>query len=66
MELLTESPHPSWPFPFVPQDWEHTPTTVQSYVHSLHDELAKLRERVDAGIHLRRDTIRSQPLSAMI
>jgi transposase len=38
----------AWPFPFVPQDWEHTPTTVQAYVHTLQDELAQLRERVEA------------------
>jgi transposase len=37
-----------WPFPFVPQDWEHTPTAVQAYVHTLHNELTQLRERVDA------------------
>jgi Family of unknown function (DUF6444) len=48
MEPLTESPHTSWSFPFVPQDWEHTPATVQSYVRSLHDELTQLRERVEA------------------
>lgn len=48
MEPLTESLHTSWPFPFVPQDWEHTPATVQSYVRSLHDELTQLRERVEA------------------
>src|SRR6266568_9084772 len=27
---------------------EHTPTTVQAYVHTLQDELAQLRERVEA------------------
>lgn len=48
MEPLTESLHTSWPFPFVPQDWEHTPATVQSYVRSLHDELTQLRARVEA------------------
>ena len=45
MEPLTEALHTSWPFLFVPQDWEHTPATVQSYVRSLHDELTQLRER---------------------
>ena len=39
--------HPGWPFPFVPQDWEHTPTAVQAYVHTLQDERAQLRERVE-------------------
>jgi transposase len=37
-----------WSFPFTPQDWEHTPTTVQAYVHTLHDELTQLRTRVEA------------------
>ena len=37
-----------WPFPFVPQDWEHTPTAVQAYVHTLQNELTQLRERVEA------------------
>ena len=48
MEPLTEAPRTSWPFPFVPQDWERTPAPVQSYVRSLHDELTQLRERVEA------------------
>jgi len=34
MEPLTEPMSTAWPFPFVPQDWEHTPTTVQAYVHT--------------------------------
>src|SRR5215469_1623129 len=37
-----------WPFPFTPQDWAHTPTAVQAYVHTLHDELTQLHARVDA------------------
>ena len=48
MEPLLESAHPGWPFPFVPQDWEHTPTAVQAYVHTLQNELTQLRARVDA------------------
>src|SRR5438067_8659378 len=48
MEPLTEPMHTAWPFPFVPQDWEHTPTAVQAYVHTLHNELTQLRERVEA------------------
>jgi hypothetical protein len=32
MEPLPESAHPSWPFPFVPQDGEHTPAAVQASV----------------------------------
>src|SRR5262245_66451059 len=35
-------------FPFPPQDWEHTPTAVQAYVHTLHDELTQLRARGEA------------------
>jgi transposase len=48
MEPLPESAHPLWPFPFVPQDWEHTPAAVQAYVHTLQDELTQLRTRVEA------------------
>jgi transposase len=48
MEPLPESANPGWPFPFVPQDWEHTPAAVQAYVHTLQDELTQLRERVEA------------------
>jgi transposase len=47
MEPLPESANPIWPFPFVPQDWEHTPGTVQAYVQTLHDELTQLRTRVE-------------------
>src|SRR5215470_20037252 len=47
MESLPEPAHTSWPFPFTPQDWEHTPPAVQAYVHTLHDELTQLRERVE-------------------
>jgi hypothetical protein len=35
-------------YPFTPQDWEHTPAAVQTYVHTLHDALTQLRERVEA------------------
>ena len=48
MEPLMEPMHTAWPFPFVPQDWEHTPTAVQAYVQTLQDELTQLRERVEA------------------
>src|ERR687886_771409 len=48
MEPLTEPMHMAWPFPFVPQDWEHTPTAVQAYVHTLQDELTQLHARVEA------------------
>src|SRR5262245_46784979 len=43
------APHNTmWSFPFTPQDWEHTPTAVQAYVHTLHDELTQLRARAEA------------------
>src|SRR5215471_20536563 len=48
MEPLAEPMHTAGPFPFVPQDWEHTPAAVQAYVHTLQDELTRLRERVEA------------------
>ena len=47
MEPLSEPTNTVWPFPFTPQDWEQTPPAVQAYVHTLHDELAQLHERVD-------------------
>src|SRR5215467_8698486 len=43
------TPHNTvWSFPFTPQDWEHTPTAVQAYVHTLHNELTQLRAWVGA------------------
>jgi len=48
MEPRSESAHPVWPFPFVPQDWEHTPVAVQAYVHTLQDDLTQLRARAEA------------------
>jgi transposase len=48
MELPSAPVPPVWPFPFGPQDWEHTPPAVQAYVHTLHHELAQLRERMEA------------------
>src|SRR5262249_54593251 len=48
MEPLAEPRHTAWPFPFVPQDWEHTPAAVQAYVHTLQDELTRLREHMEA------------------
>src|SRR5215468_10168583 len=37
-----------WPFPFEAQDWAHTPAAVQAYVHTLQDELTRLREHMEA------------------
>ena len=48
MEPLTEPMSMAWPFPFVPQDWEQTPTAVQAYVHTLRDELMQLRTQIEA------------------
>jgi transposase len=51
----------AWPFPFRAQDWEHTPTAVQAYVHTLHNELTQLRERVEAlEARLQADSTTSQ------
>jgi len=48
MEPRPESAHPHWPFPCVPQDWEHTPAAVQASVYTLQNDLTQLRERVAA------------------
>ena len=37
-----------WPFPFSPADWEQTPPAVQAYIAALHQELAQLKQRVEA------------------
>src|SRR5262249_1567314 len=47
MESLSEPANTGWSFPFTPQDWERTPTVVQAYIHTLHDELTQLRARVE-------------------
>jgi hypothetical protein len=48
MAPRSESANPGWPFPCLPQDWEHTSGAVQAYVYPLQDELPQLRARVDA------------------
>ena len=48
MEPRPESADPGWPFPFVPQAWEHTPAAVHAYGHTLQDDLTQLRARVEA------------------
>src|SRR5262245_59467476 len=48
MESLPKSTNSGWLFPFVQQDWEHTPAALQVYVHKLQDKLTQLRERVEA------------------
>ena len=47
MEPLPELTNTGWPFPFTPQDWEHTPSAVQAYLHTMHDELGQLQARVE-------------------
>ena len=47
MEPSLESNTPVWPFPFSEQDWEQTPPAVQTYLHTLHDEMAQLKEQVE-------------------
>ena len=36
----------AWPFPFPRQDWEQTPPAVQAYLHTVHETLGQLQERV--------------------
>src|SRR5712692_9873288 len=48
MEPQAAPATPGWPFPLVPQDWEHTPTAIQASGHTLQDDLPQLRERVAA------------------
>jgi transposase len=61
MELPSAPANPVWSFPFVPQDWEHTPTAVQAYVHTLQDQLTQLRGRVEAlEARLKADSTTSQ------
>lgn len=48
MDPRSEAAHPGWPFPFTPQDWAQTPPAVQAYLHTVHDALRQLQERVAA------------------
>jgi hypothetical protein len=34
---------PLWPEPFSPHDWEQTPSAVQAYLRTLHDELTQCK-----------------------
>ena len=47
MEPLPALTNTGWPFPFTPQDWEHTPSAVQASLHTMHDELGQLQARVE-------------------
>src|SRR4030095_14098878 len=66
MALLPEPTHTAWPFPFTPQDWEQTPPAVQAYLHTMHDALDQLQERVDTlGARLQQNsTPSSRPPSS--
>lgn len=39
---------PDWPFPFSQDDWAQTPPAVQAYIAALHQEVAQLKQRVEA------------------
>src|SRR5262245_17843481 len=47
MEPLSEPTNTIWSFPFTPQDWAQTPPAVHVYLHTVHDALGQLQERVD-------------------
>jgi transposase len=47
MEPRPEFTPTDWPFPFTPQDWEHTPSAVQAYLRAMRDELGQLQARVE-------------------
>jgi Family of unknown function (DUF6444) len=47
MEALSEPTNTVWSFPFTLQDWAQTPPAVQVYLHTVHDALGQLQERVD-------------------
>ena len=47
MEPRSEPPNTDWSLPFTPQDWAQTPLAVQAYVRTLHDEVARLQNRVE-------------------
>jgi transposase len=38
----------TWPFPFSAAHWEQTPSAVQAYIATLHQELTQLTQRVEA------------------
>jgi transposase len=47
MEPLPDLTHTGWPFPFTPEDWEHTPSAVQAYLRTMRDALGQLQDRVE-------------------
>jgi transposase len=66
MEPLPEPANTGWPFPFTPQEWEQTPPAVQAYLHTMHDALGQLHDRVETlEARLKQNsTTSSQPPSA--
>ena len=57
----------AWPFPFSPQDWEHTPPSVQASLRTMQDDLTQLRARVEtleARLHQNSPTSHRPPSSA--
>jgi transposase len=47
MAPQSETANTVWPFPFTPQDWEHTPPAVQAYLRSVHETLGQLQDRLE-------------------
>src|SRR5262249_40870432 len=47
MEPRSAPAHPVWPFPFTPEDGAQPPPAVQAYLHTVHDTLAQLHERIE-------------------
>ena len=41
-------PTTAWPFPCAQADWAQTPPAVQAYIAAVHQELAQLKQRVEA------------------
>ena len=46
-EPRSEPPNTVWPLPLTPQDGAQTPPAVQAYLHTGHDALAQMHERVE-------------------
>jgi hypothetical protein len=66
MEPLPEPNSPSWRLPFTAQDWQQTPPAVQTYLHTLRDEMDQLQEgveRLEARLH-QHSTTSSRPPSS--
>ena len=37
----------TWPFPFSPREWEHTPPAVQDHLQALHTQLQQIQHQLD-------------------